>query len=324
MSGSFLIRRLIHTIVTLFMVLTMMWCLFRLIPGDPLVIFLGQGELSPEILDGIREAWGLNQPLYVQYFSYIKNFVTGDLGMSFFFRKPVADLLWEPLLNTLILMVPAVLIAIALGIGIGSWLGWRHGQKSEALGSVLLLIPRTMPNFWIAIVALSLFSYHLGWFPTGGMRTMAFIPESPIQELPGYDVAIHLILPLMVAIILFTSDPALIMRTSMVEVTKEDFVTFGRARGMRDGSLKRLARRNALLPVVTYSAIMIGYAFGGQVLLETVFSWPGMGRLMVNAVNHRDYPLAQAAFFLMAFIVIILNFIVDILYVVLDPRVSHE
>lgn len=244
--------------------------------------------------------------------------------MSFFFRKPVAELLIAPLLNTMLLMLPAVIISIVLGIGLGSWLGWRHGSKAEVAGSVLLLIPRTMPNFWVAIVALSLFSYNLGWFPTGGMRTMAFVPENAVQSLPGYDVAIHLMLPLIVAIVLFVSDPAMIMRTSMVEVTKDEFVTYGRSRGLRETALKRLARRNALLPVVTYSAIMVGYGFGGQVLLETVFSWPGMGRLMVNAVNHRDYPLAQAAFFLMAAIVIILNFVVDLLYVVLDPRVNHD
>lgn len=324
MSGSFILRRFIHTIFTLFLVLSMMWAMFRLLPGDPLVIFLGQGELSPEILDGIREAWGLNDPLYVQYFYYIRNFLTGDLGMSFFFREPVAELLITPLLNTMLLMLPAVIISIVLGIGLGSWLGWRHGSKAEVAGSVLLLVPRTMPNFWVAIVALSLFSYNLGWFPTGGMRTMAFVPENAVQALPGYDVAIHLMLPLIVAIVLFVSDPAMIMRTSMVEVTKDEFVTYGRSRGLRETALKRLARRNALLPVVTYSAIMVGYGFGGQVLLETVFSWPGMGRLMVNAVNHRDYPLAQAAFFLMAAIVIILNFVVDLLYVVLDPRVNHD
>ncbi len=323
-TRGFVIRRFIQTVITMFLVLSMMWALFRLVPGDPLVIFLGQGELAPQELERIRAAWGLDQPGWVQYLQYIYNFMTGDLGQSFYFRRPVTEVLWEPLVNTLILMLPAVTIAIGLGVFLGSRLGWRRGSRLEALSNLAILIPRAVPVFWLAIIVLVLFSYQLGWFPIGGMETIAFIPQTWWERLPGFDLLYHLALPLLVAVLVFLSDPLLIMRTSMIEVAQDDFVTYARARGLHESKVRNIARRNALMPVITYSAIMVGFAFGGQVLLEVVFSWPGMGRLMVNSVHHRDYPVAQAAFFLMAGVVVLLNFIVDILYLYLDPRVSYE
>ena len=321
--GSVL-RRLLHTVVTLFLVLTGMWCLFRLVPGDPLVIFLGQGELGPVELARLRADWGLDQPLLTQYASYLKNFATGNLGTSFVFRQPVSEILVTPLLNTLLLMTPALVLSIGLGVMLGSHLGWRRGRAFERWGNALVLIPRTLPLFWLGIIVLVVFAYGLEWFPNGGMRTPAFIPETWWQRLPGFDIAHHLVLPVAVAVLHLVSDPLLIMRTSMIEVINEDYVTFAHARGLSDASVRRIARRNALMPVVTYSAVMVGFAFGGQVLLEVVFAWPGVGRLMVDSVIQRDYPVAQAAFFLMASVIILLNLLVDFAYLALDPRVKLD
>src|SRR5574337_397606 len=284
-----LARRLLHTALTLFLVLTKMWCLFRLVPCAPLVIFLGQGELGPVELARIRADWGLDQPLSTQYLSYVRNFLTGNLGTSFVFRQPVSEVLVTPLANTFLLMLPALVISIGLGIAVGSLLGWRRGHALERVGNALALVPRTLPVFWLAIIVLVVFSYGLQWFPIGGMRTPAFIPETWWQQLPGFDVAQHLILPVAVAVMHFVSDPLMIMRTSMIEVINEDYITFARARGLPDATVRRIARRNALMPVVTYAAIMVGFAFGGQVLLEVVFAWPGVGRLMVDSVIQRDY-----------------------------------
>jgi peptide/nickel transport system permease protein len=319
-----LLRRLLHTAVTLFLVLTGMWCLFRLVPGDPLVIFLGQGELGPVELARLRADWGLDQPLLTQYASYLKNFVTGNLGTSFVFRQPVSEVLVTPLLNTLLLMTPALVVSIGLGVMVGSHLGWRRGRAFERWGNALVLIPRTLPLFWLGIIVLVVFAYGLEWFPIGGMRTPAYIPETWWQRLPGFDVAHHLVLPVAVAVLHLVSDPLLIMRTSMIEVINEDYVTFAHARGLSDATVRRIARRNALMPVVTYSAVMVGFAFGGQVLLEVVFAWPGVGRLMVDSVIQRDYPVAQAAFFLMASVIILLNLLVDFAYLALDPRVKLD
>ncbi len=317
-------RRAVHTAVTLVLLLVFMYVLFRLIPGDPTTILLGTGELTPEARERLRELWGLDQPEWRQFLTYAGNLLTGDLGMSFYFRRPVVEVVWPMLLNTLVLMTPVVVMAIVLGVAAGTWLGWRRGDRIEEIGAVLALIPRALPVFWIGIVLLALFAYELRWFPIGGMRQAFFFPETWYQELPFFDVARHLVLPVAAGVLASMADPLMIQRTALIEVRHEDFMTLARARGLTERAQRRLARRNAILPVLTYSAIMVGFAFGGQVLLEVVFTWPGMGRLMVNSVSQRDYPVAQATFFLMAAVVIGLNLLVDLAYGWLDPRIRHE
>ncbi|WP_342643806.1 ABC transporter permease [Rhodoligotrophos ferricapiens] len=317
-------RRLAQTVITLFLLLTIMFVMFRLIPGDPTTMLLGTGELPPEAQQQLRAAWGLDRPMWEQYLSYLANLARGDLGLSLYFRRPVMEVVLPMLGNTLILMAPILVIALAIGIWAGAYLGWHRGERVEQIGSLIALLPRALPIFWIAILLLMLFSYKLGWFPIGGMREQFFYPETWIQALPGYDLAMHLALPVIAGAIYFISDPLMITRTAMLEVRGEDYMQFARAQGLSNRRLRQVARRNAFLPVLTYIAIMVGFALGGQVLLEYVFSWPGMGRLMVNSVAQRDYPVAQATFFLMAAVVIILNFIVDLLYGWLDPRIAYD
>ena len=317
-------RRVAHTAVTLVLLLAFMYVLFRLIPGDPTTILLGTGELTPEAQQRLRELWGLDRPQWEQLLAYGGNLLTGDLGMSFYFRRPVLEVVWPMLINTLVLMTPVVVLAILLGVAAGTWLGWRRGERSEEIGAVLALIPRALPVFWIGIVLLALFAYELRWFPIGGMRQTFFFPETWWQELPFFDLARHLVLPVTTGVLASMADPLMIQRTALIEVRHEDFMTLARARGLTERAQRRLARRNAILPVLTYSAIMVGFAFGGQVLLEVVFNWPGMGRLMVNSISQRDYPVAQATFFLMAAVVVGLNLVVDLDYGWLDPRIRHE
>jgi peptide/nickel transport system permease protein len=317
-------RRAVHTAVTLVLLLIFMFVLFRLIPGDPTTLLLGTGELTPEAQQRLRAQWGLDQSMLEQFMTYCRNLLSGELGLSFYYRRPVTEVIAPMLGNTLMLMMPVVVLAIGLGIAVGTWLGWRRGERIEELGAVLVLVPRALPVFWTGIVFLSLFAYKLQWFPIGGIRETFFYPESWYQFLPYYDVLRHLVLPVATGVLASMADPLMIMRTSLIEVRDEEFMVLARARGLSTRSLQRLARRSAFLPVLTYSAIMVGFAFGGQVLLEVVFTWPGMGRLMVNSVTQRDYPVAQAAFFLMAAVVIVLNFAVDLLYGWLDPRIRYE
>lgn len=319
----YIASRLAQTVVTLLAVLTLMWGMFRLLPGDPTTVFLGSGELPPDALAALRHSWGLDAPLYQQYLDYLRNLLTGELGVSFYYRRPVLDVLLPMLWNTVMLMGITLVLATVIGVVVGAYLGWKRGQRIETIGSLLVLVPRSLPVFWIGIMLAMIFSYWLAWFPIGGLRTPAFIPETPVQNLPGYDVAQHMFLPVLTSVIYFVSDPLMIMRTSMLEVTEEDFIMFARARGLRERSVRKMARRNAIGPVLTYLAIMVSFAFGGQVLIEVLFSWPGMGSLMVNSVAQRDYPVAQAAFFLMAVITILLNLAVDVLYVFIDPRVHY-
>lgn len=320
----FTLTRLAHTLVTIWAVTTLMWLMFRLIPGDPTTIFLGTGALPPEAIEAMRETWGLNEPLLTQYAHYMANLLTGDFGMSFYFRMPVSEVILPAMGNTLLLMGTSIPLAALFGVLIGSWLGWRRGSRAERIGNILVLIPRSIPNFGIGILLLIIFSYGLGWFPVGGMRQPGFYPETAIQAIPGFDLARHLVLPMLASVIYFMSDPLMIMRSSMLDVKEEDFILYARARGLKERKVRALARYNAIRPVVTYIAIMVGFAFGGQVVLEVVFSWPGMGRLMVDSVAQRDYPVAQAAFFIMAVVVILLNFLLDILYIFLDPRIRYD
>jgi Binding-prot-dependent transport system membrane comp, N-term len=177
-------NRLLQTVVTLIAVLTLMWGMFRLIPGDPTTIFLGSGELPPDALAALRHSWGLDAPLYQQYFDYIRNLLTGNLGISFYYRRPVLEVLLPMLWNTIVLMGVAMVFATVIGVAAGGYLGWKRGQRIETVGSLLVLIPRSLPIFWIGIMLLMIFAYGLQWFPIGGLRTPAFIPETLIQQLP--------------------------------------------------------------------------------------------------------------------------------------------
>jgi peptide/nickel transport system permease protein len=297
-----------------------MWLLFRLIPGDPAAVYIS-GRLSPEDIEGLRKLWGLDEPLYMQYLRYMTNLFRGSLGLSFYYREPVRNIVVPPLINTLMLMGPAMVIAIINGAVLGCYLGWRRGSRRERLGIILSLFVRSIPIYLSGTVALMLFSNFLGWFPLGGMRTIGRITSSWVGNF--LDVCHHLMLPLAVAILYAIGDVVVVARTSMLEIMEEEFLEFARARGLSDSRVQKIAMRNAIIPVITYSAIMIGFAFGGQVLLENVFSWPGIGRLMVDSVTRLDYPVAQATFFIMALAVITGNLIVDLLYSYLDPRIIN-
>ena len=316
------LSRLAQSILTLWVLATLVFLMFRLLPGDPTTALLGTGQLPPGAVEQLRREWSLDDPLPVQYLRYIGNLLTGNLGLSFVYRRPVGEIILPALWNTGLLMLPALVLAIVAGVIAGSWLGWRRGSVWEGVGSLLVLVPRAVPAFWIGILLLLVFSYRLDWFPSGGMRTPAFVPETAIEGIPGYDVALHMVLPVAAAALYFLADPLMIMRTAMIETRSQDFVAYARARGLPDRQVMRIARRNALLPVVTYIAIMVSFAFGGQVLLEVVFSWPGMGRLMVASVTQRDYPVAQAAFILMAVLVVVVNVATDVAYTYLDPRIA--
>jgi peptide/nickel transport system permease protein len=320
----YLARRAVHTAVTLLLLLVFMFTLFRLIPGDPTTLMLGSGELPLEAQQRLRAMWGLDQPQWRQFIDYAWNLMQGNLGMSFYFRRPVLEVVQPMLENTLLLMTPVVGLAIGIGIAAGTWLGWRRGGRAEELGALLVLIPRALPVFWIGIILLALFAYQLRWFPIAGMRETFFFPNNAWQALPGYDVASHLVLPVITGVLVTMADPMMIQRTALLEVRGEDFMVLARARGLSDRAQRRLARRNAILPVLTYSAIMVGFAFGGQVLLEVVFNWPGIGRMMVESITQRDYPVAQATFFLMAVAVVFMNLVVDLAYGWLDPRIRYE
>jgi len=319
-----ILTKLLQSLFTLWVILTMLFFLFRLGLPDPTVALVSDG-LSPEDRALVIARFGLDRSLPEQYVIYLGNVITGEFGRSFHYNAPVATIIGERVLNTLILMLPAILLAYTIGPLIGVLLAWKRGSKLEAGGISIGLILRSAPMFWTGMLAVMFFGINLGWFPTSGMRTFPYQAANFLEKILTLDFLRHLILPTIVITLYYIGLPMLIMRNTMLEVMGEDFIEFAEARGLsRMRVMYRHAARNALLPVVTQAAITAGLAVGGQVVVEVVFSWPGLGLEMFNAVRTSDYPLAQASFLLMATIILVLNLITDLIYSRLDPRVTYR
>jgi peptide/nickel transport system permease protein len=321
---NYLIRRALQALASLFIIATLLFFLFRMGLPDPTTALLAEG-LSPEQREAVRQSFGLDQPLWRQYVLFLQNAVQGDFGFSFHYRAPVADIIWERLGNTMVLMVTAILVAYLIGVPLGAWLSWRRGTRADTLGIFAGLMFRSAPMFWTGMIGILVFGVMLGMLPTSGMRTLPYQSSGFFDKITTIDFLWHLTLPALVVALYYLGSPLLIMRNTMLEVYGEDFIEMARAKGLPERRiLYNHAARNALLPVVTQLAVTIGLAAGGQVVVEVVFSWPGLGREILNAVRTSDFPLAQASFLVMAAFVITLNLLVDILYSTLDPRVSFK
>jgi peptide/nickel transport system permease protein len=320
--SAYVIRRLLQTLVVLFAVITIVFVLFRLLPGDPTSMLVDQ-SLDELARQRLLVEWGLDKSLFVQYLTFLKNIASFNFGLSFYYQAPVWQAIYTAWWNTVVLMGIAMIIAFVAGVVIGAYLGWWRGSTSERVGLATALCLRSMPIFWLGILVLMVFSYWLHLFPTGGMRQVGYHSTSLIGTYLSFDFMLHLALPLLTAALYFVADPMMVMRACMLEVKGEDFLEYLDALGFSERDRMRHCARNAMLPVVTFASIMVGFVFGGQVLLEIVFAWPGIGREMVLAIERRDYPVAQATFIVMSVIVILMNFVVDILYSQLDPRIRY-
>jgi len=320
---EYIARRVAQMVLVLWVVLTLMFFLFRLTPADPVAILVG-ADLPAEAQAQLRREWGLDASLPVQYARYLGNLMRGNLGWSFFYSRPVHEVLGEPLRNTLVLMGPSALLALVVSIPIGAALGWWRGRLVEKIGVILPLAIRSLPDFLLGIILLMVFTYGLRWFPVSGMRSAQFQDLPFLTLLVTPDFLRHLFLPFVCATLSLLPEPLLIMRTSTLETRGEEFLDLLKAKGHSELGVLRHAARNSLLPVVSWGSLMVSFAFGGQILIETVFGWPGLGREMVLAVSRLDYPVAQAAFFLMAVVVIAVNFAVDLVYGYLDPRIAYR
>lgn len=319
----YILIRLLGTVATFFVVATIVFFMFRQL-GDPTVLFMNPG-MGPEQQQRVRESFGLADPLYIQYLRYLGNIVTLDFGNSFFYSEPVAPLVIERLINSLFLTLPAIFIAYIGGILGGVLMAWRRGDSVETAGLIAALVFRSSPRFWVGLILLFIFSFSLNWFPFGGMVSSDIDYVNHLDLIAEPDFYRHLVLPIISMTLYLMGLPLLLMRTSMLEVIHADFVDVCRAKGMTETNLMyRHVARNALIPVVTAFAVAIAFSFGGNVLVETVFTYPGIGRLMVNSAFRNDYPTAQFAFLLMAAAVLMMNLIADLVYVYLDPRVSYD
>lgn len=316
--------RLLQTAFVLLAVITILFFMFRLMPGSPLAAYIDP-NFTPEQQAALMARFGLDQPLWRQYLIYLGNLLQGDLGESFFYRQPVAERVLALLPNTLILTFTSLIVAYIFGVLAGAYLAWKRGSAVEQIGVPLVLTTRAMPEFWLGMLLLAVFSFSLGWFPAGGTREPGAEYDSIWALYTSADFWRHMTLPVLTLAIYSQGLPLLLMRSNMMDVMREDFVTMARIKGLSTFSVViRHAARNALLPVMTSFAIAVGYQIQGNVVVETVFSWPGLGRELVRAVQTADYPLAQGAFLMIAVVVILMNLVADLLYAALDPRVTHD
>ena len=319
-SRRYILRHVLHALATLLFVLTFNFLLFRAV-GDPVKLLTRSSvHLDPEEQEDLREEFGIDDPLPAQFVNYLGDTLRGEFGYSFISGRPVTTTISEKVWPTILLVGTATILSTVFGVLIGIKGAWRRGSTfdtSSLLGSLTLY---SMPEGWLGMILLITFAGTLGWFPAGGYESA--------DELSGFahvaDVAKHLFLPCLTLTLGYIGEFAIIMRSSLLEVMGEDFVQTARAKGVRDKDVRRRhAVPNALLPTFTLAFYSIGFILGGAVIIEEVFSWPGLGQLTYAAIEANDYPVIQAVFLLSSAAVILFNLIADISYGYLDPRVRQ-
>jgi peptide/nickel transport system permease protein len=316
-------RKIVWLVVTLYFVVTFNFVLFHLLPGNPVRLLARSGHLTPQAVAEITKVYGLNHPPLQQYLIYLNGLLHGQLGISYTYREPVSTLLGQYLGNTVVLLTAATLLTIVLGVLAGVVAANRRGRGYDSATVTASVIGWSLPTFWTGLILAFVLGVWLHAFPIFGMETPNAVYTSQFQRIE--DIASHLFLPTLTLIIVNVAQFVLVARASVIEVMYEDFMLTATAKGLLPRRvLWRHAVRNAMLPVVTASALLIGLVVAGAIEVETVFSWPGMGLLVYNSVLNRDYPVIEAAFLVFAIVVLLVNFASDLLYQVLDPRVRES
>ena len=331
---SYIIKRLLNILIMLFAVSIIVFLLVRLIPGDPARTMAGE-HASKEILEEMRKKWGLNKPLWEQYLIWLKYAMRGDFGRSILTHESILTEILERFPNTLELSLFAMLFASTIGITTGIISAVKRYTLFDYISMFLALFGVSMPIFWLGIMLVLLFSIKLNLLPTGG-RLSVFYSIKPITHLYLIDSLItlnfgafldtlkHLILPSVALGTIPMAFIARITRSSMLNVISQDYIRTARAKGLTEKTvIMKHALRNALIPILTSAGTEFAMLMGGAVLTETIFSWPGLGTYIVQAVNARDYPAIQGAVIFVAFIVALVNLFVDILYAYIDPRIHY-
>ncbi len=303
----YILKRLAMLIPVLLGVTIVSFSLLQIVPGDPAVLLAGE-DANPDFIEAVRKEYGFDQPLYVQYFRFISHAVQGDFGISIRNREPVINLLKQRFAFTVQLSFLSILIAAFIGLIAGVISATRQYSIFDNLSMVGALFGISMPIFWLGLLLMLVFSVYLGWFPAGGSGGLK-----------------HLILP---AIALGAASAAVIARmtrASMLEVVRQDYIRTARANGLREWVvIYKHALKNAMIPVITVFGLEFGYMLGGAVLTETVFSLPGVGRLMVEGIFQRDYAVVQGSMLLVAATFVLVNLLTDIAYAFFDPKIRYD
>ena len=310
-----ILKRILQVIPVLFVVVTFTFMLTRMIPGDPATMMLGP-QASPDAIAMMKEKLGLNKPMLQQYIDYFLGIFQGDFGYSYSYSSSVMPLIMSKIPATLSITLTGLVLAILVGVPIGVESAVKQNTAFDYIFMVLALIGVSMPIFWLGLMLVLNFSVNLGWLPAMGMGSMAK---------GAWDVISHMILPCFCLATIPAATFARITRSSMLETINSDYVKSLRARGVKESLIVwKHAFKNALPPILTVLGLQLAYCFSGAVLTESIFSWPGMGTLIVNAVNSRDYSLIQGVVLFSAVAFVFINLVVDIIYMFINPRVNYE
>lgn len=310
-----ILKRILQSIPTLFVVVTITFVLTRMIPGNPAATILGP-QASPQDIAEMEVKLGLDKSKLEQYIDYMAGVIKGDFGTSYVYNRPVTSLIAERIPSTLMITLTSLLIALVLGSCIGILSAVKQYSMFDYVFMVLALIGVSMPIFWLGLMLVNLFSVQLGWLPAIGMGSM---------EKGLWDVISHMILPCFCLCTIPMATFARITRSSMLEVIHNDSVNALRARGISEKSIIwKHALKNALPPIVTVFGLQLASTFTGAILTESIFSWPGMGTMIVSAIDNRDYMLIQGTVLFMGVVFVVVNLLVDVIYMIINPRVSFE
>jgi len=303
---KFIVKRLGLALISLFLLSLTIFLLMR-VTGDPAVLLAEPGASQAD-LDAIRQQFGLDRPLYTQYVSFISHLVRGDFGQSFYYRTDVFELYMSRLPASLLLAAAAMAFSLIIGIPTGIIAAVRVNQWWDSIGKVFALLGLSMPSFWVGLVMILFFSVYLGWLPSSGSGT-----------------ALHLIMPAIALGWVFAASHMRLTRSSMLEVLGSEYVKLARLKGLPEALvISKHAFKNALIPVLTLAGINLVIMVNVAVVVETVFAWPGVGRLLFEGITFRDFPVVQATVLLGGVMIVVVNLLVDILYAVIDPRIRYE
>ena len=309
---GFLARRIAYSVVVLIGVLIVVFAIVQLVPGDPVRIALGT-RYTPEAYAALRSASGLDRPLLTQFVSYVGSAFTGDLGVSFRNGDPVTEILLDRLPATVSLAAFGIVVALLIAVPAGIWSALHEGRVSDAVVRVTSQFGVSIPDFWMGILLIALFSTTLGWLPTSGYRSLFDDPGGWLR---------HLVLPGLTVGLVAAAILTRYVRSAVLEVAAMGYVRTARSKGLSPSVVTfRHTVRNALVPILTITGIQLATILGGVIVVEVVFAWPGLGRLVFNSVAARDYPVIQGAVLLMAVLFLVINLVVDLLYAVVDPRI---
>ena len=317
----YLLKKVAYLMVAIYIIMTLSFIIFRVMPSNPLLMLADSVRLRPEQYQLLVRLFGLDKPLWDQYWAYIFQTLQGFFGYSYYTHNPINFEIMERLPNTALLMGVSTMLAIIIGVVMGILAASRRGSSTDVTATVFGFLGYSVPTFWLGMIFLMVFGVYLGWFPLRGTMSVP-PPTDPLAVV--FDTIWHLALPCLTLVIIQFGGFALVMRASLIDVLTEDYIVTARAKGLDERTvLYKHALRNALLPMVTLIALSLGFILTGAVLTETIYSWHGLGTFTWLSIQRRDYPALQGVFFVISVMVVLANFAADIIYGYLDPRIKH-